>query len=56
MQTFDQGFCAAVQRGDIDIEEALHHATAPQDLKLLIASGGQPRTSMVDVAVDSLRP
>ena len=55
MQTFDQGFCAAVKRDDIDIEEALRHATAPQDLKLLIASDGRLRTSMADVPVSPQR-
>jgi twitching motility protein PilT len=49
MQTFDQAFCVAVERGDIDIEEALRHATAPQDLKLLIERGGHLHTSMADV-------
>ncbi|MGH2841521.1 MAG: type IV pilus twitching motility protein PilT, partial [Solirubrobacteraceae bacterium] len=55
MQTFDQAFYAAVKRGAIDFEEALRHATAPHDLKLLIAAEGKTHTSMADVPVRPLR-
>ena len=49
MQTFDQGLYAAVKRGDVSMQEALRHATAPHDLKLLLNSDGAVRTSMADV-------
>jgi twitching motility protein PilT len=55
MQTFDQAFYAAVKLGAVDIEEALRHATAPHDLKLLIANDGKTRTSMSDIPVAPLR-
>ena len=49
MQTFDQGLYAAVERGDVSMHEALRHATAPHDHKLLLNSDGALRTSMADV-------
>jgi twitching motility protein PilT len=51
MQTFDQAFYAAVKGGHISLEEALRHATAPHDLKLLLAADGRLRTSMADIPV-----
>jgi len=56
MQTFDQAFYAAVKRGDVDIEEALRHATSPHDLELLIAADGKTRTSMADVPLAGAGP
>ena len=49
MQTFDQAFYAAVKRSDVSMPEALRHATAPHDLKLLLNTEGTLRTSMADV-------
>ena len=49
MQTFDQAFYAAVKRSDVSMQEALRHATAPHDLKLLLNTEGTLRTSMADV-------
>jgi len=49
MQTFDQAFYAAVKRGDVSMQEALRHATAPHELKLLLNTEGTLHTSMADV-------
>jgi twitching motility protein PilT len=49
MQTFDQALYAAVRSKDVALEDALHFATRPHDLKLLIGSGGHLHTSMEDV-------
>jgi twitching motility protein PilT len=53
MQTFDQALCAAVQRGDLGMEEATRYATHPHDFKLLIAAGGQLATSMDDIHTEA---
>jgi twitching motility protein PilT len=49
MHTFDQALCAQVNDGNLAIEDALRHATRPNDLKLLIASGGSLHTTMDDI-------
>jgi len=49
MQTFDQALYAAVEAGVVDIEDALRCATRPHDLKLLLQTRGQLRTTMADV-------
>jgi len=49
MQTFDQGLYKAVKKGLVTEADAIHHATRPHDLKLLLATGGQIRTTMDSV-------
>ena len=49
MQTFDQALYNAVQTGDVTIDEAMHYAARPHDLKLLLATQGHLHTSMADV-------
>ena len=50
MQTFDQALYAAVQAGEVALEDALRHASRPHDLKLLIDTQGRLHTTMDDVA------
>jgi twitching motility protein PilT len=49
MQTFDQALYAAVQSGEVSMHDALHFATRPHDLKLLIGAEGHLHTTMEDV-------
>jgi twitching motility protein PilT len=49
MQTFDQALYAAVQSGEVALDDALRFATRPHDLKLLIGAEGHLRTNMEDV-------
>jgi twitching motility protein PilT len=49
MQTFDQALYAAVQSGEVAMHDALHFATRPHDLKLLIGAEGHLHTTMEDV-------
>ena len=49
MQTFDQALYAAVKAGEVSMEDALHFATRPHDLKLLIGSEGHLHTTMEDL-------
>ncbi|MGZ8482020.1 MAG: type IV pilus twitching motility protein PilT [Candidatus Limnocylindria bacterium] len=55
MQTFDQALYQALSRGDVSMDDALHYASRPHDLKLLVAAEGQISTSMDDVYVNSAR-
>jgi twitching motility protein PilT len=38
MQTFDQALYAAVQAGDVSVDDALHYASHPHDLQLRLAT------------------
>ena len=49
MQTFDQALYEALQAGTVSMEDALHHATRPHDLKLLVSAEGHLHTTMEDV-------
>jgi len=55
MQTFDQALYAALMTGDVSMEDALHFATRPHDLKLLARTAGHLHTSMEDVEAQSAR-
>jgi len=50
MQTFDQALLEHVQAGRVGRDEALRAATAPHDLKLLLAADGRRGTTMDDLA------
>jgi twitching motility protein PilT len=49
MHSFDQALYAAIDRGEVAVDIALHHATHPHDLKLLIALDGHYGTTMEDL-------
>ncbi len=49
MQTFDQALYEFVRDGVISLEDAMHVATRPHDLKLLLGAEGHLHTSMQDV-------
>ncbi len=49
MQTFDQALFAAVRSGEVSVKDALHYATRPPDLKLLLGAEGHLHTTMDDV-------
>lgn len=49
MQTFDQALYEALQAGIVSMEDAMHYATRPHDLKLLVGAEGHLHTSMEDV-------
>jgi twitching motility protein PilT len=50
MQSFDQALYGAVDRGDVDLSDALRCASRPHDFKLLVAAEGRRGTTMDDVA------
>jgi twitching motility protein PilT len=56
MQTFDQALYAALRAGIVSMDDALHFATRPHDLKLLVGAEGHLHTSMEDVALQSSQP
>ncbi len=56
MQTFDQALYAALQAGLVSLEDAMHVATRPHDLKLLVGAEGHLHTSMEDVALQTAPP
>ncbi len=49
MQTFDQALYTVVRDGVVSLEDAMHVATRPHDLKLLLGANGHLHTSMDDV-------
>jgi twitching motility protein PilT len=49
MQTFDQALYAAIRAGDVSLQDAMHFATRPHDLKLLLDAEGHMHTSMDDL-------
>jgi len=49
MQTFDQALYEAVGTGTVSMQDALHYATRPHDLKLLVEAEGHLHTTMEDV-------
>jgi len=49
MQTFDQALYEALRAGIVSMEDAMHYATRPHDLKLLIGAEGHLHTTMEDV-------
>ncbi len=49
MQTFDQALYEALRTGIVSMQDAVHYATRPHDLKLLIGAEGHLHTSMADV-------
>jgi twitching motility protein PilT len=49
MQTFDQALYELVTAGQVRLADALHFATHPHDLQLLIASNGRRATRMEDL-------
>jgi twitching motility protein PilT len=49
MQSFDQALYGALRAGVVRMEDAMHHATRPHDLKLLVDAEGHLHTSMDDV-------
>jgi twitching motility protein PilT len=49
MQTFDQALYAALRAGVVSMEDALHFATRPHDLKLLVGAEGHLHTTMEDL-------
>jgi len=55
MQTFDQALYAALQAGDVSMEDAIHFATRPHDLKLLARTAGHAHTSMEDAEEQTAR-
>jgi twitching motility protein PilT len=55
MQTFDQALYAALKAGAVSMEDAVHFATRPHDLKLLFSSEGHAHTSMIDVENQTAR-
>ena len=56
MQTFDQALYAALRAGTVSMDDALHFATRPHDLKLLVGAEGHLHTSMEDLAQQSSQP
>jgi twitching motility protein PilT len=50
MQSFDQALYAAVRAGDVSLQDAMHFATRPHDLKLLLDAEGHMHTNMDDLA------
>jgi twitching motility protein PilT len=55
MQTFDQALYAALRRGEVALADAMHHATRPHDLKLLLEAEGHRHTTMEDVDLAKAR-
>jgi twitching motility protein PilT len=53
MQTFDQALYAALTAGVVSLQDAMHYATRPHDLKLLVGAEGHLHTSMEDVEQES---
>ena len=56
MQTFDQALYTALRAGTVSMKDALHFATRPHDLKLLVGAEGHLHTSMEDLAQQSSQP
>ncbi len=55
MQTFDRALYDLYKRGDIDLEQALHHADSANDLRLMVkldASEGTDLGSLTNVSID----
>ncbi|MBD3586136.1 PilT/PilU family type 4a pilus ATPase [Salinimonas sp. HHU 13199] len=55
MQTFDMALYELYQNGDIELEQALHHADSPNDLRLMIkldSDNGASLGSLSDVSID----
>ncbi|QCZ92743.1 PilT/PilU family type 4a pilus ATPase [Salinimonas iocasae] len=55
MQTFDMALYELYQNGDIELEQALHHADSPNDLRLMIkldSDSGSSLGSLSDVSID----
>jgi twitching motility protein PilT len=49
MQTFDQALYGALRAGIVSMEDAMHFATRPHDLKLLLGAEGHLHTTMEDL-------
>jgi twitching motility protein PilT len=56
MQTFDQALYAALRSGDVSMDDAVHFATRPHDLKLLVGAEGHLHTSMEDLGKRKVGP
>ena len=55
MQTFDMALYELYQNGNIELEQALHHADSPNDLRLMIkldSDSGSSLGSLSDVSID----
>jgi len=55
MQTFDMALYTLYQQGDIELEQALHHADSPNDLRLMVkldTNEGSDLGSLSNVSID----
>jgi twitching motility protein PilT len=60
MHTFDQSLYASLTKGLVSLDVAMRHASHPHELKLLVATRGNLKTTMADVGqeapAETIRP